>query len=430
MKKVLSAAASLLLLTTLNLRAYSNLLDDTQKAKADISTDLLEKKFLSETEESFPYFSPSSDIQNSNSDDKSKNEFNHVAKRLEEICSPGWEKLIENLDSIEEWANKNLTPHLEDYETVFYPFGGPDVTYPLKLFPKQKTYILVGLEPIGNFKSIAKNIDNPSAAETFRKAFASYFRKGYFITSEMVTQLSSQNVRGVLCLILASLSKNGYLIHNIIDLSIDAESNCVERQKGMPDCIKIEFSPADNKDVVKSLFYVRTDLTNSNRSLSRILKLVEKSNFITFIKSASYVLHDRISSNLREFILNRSSAVVQDDTGVPFHFFSQNQWNIHAFGTYEKPSLPVFRGFKQNDLANFYKNHQTEDIPFFCGYGPTHSKTRSNLICAVRSKQSESDLQAKVEKKEDEEGGCPCKKGKKNKQLQLALKNINSKALT
>ncbi len=39
--------------------------------------------------------------------------------------------------------------------TVFYPFGGPDITTALTLFPNNKTYVLVGLEPPGTVPDLS-----------------------------------------------------------------------------------------------------------------------------------------------------------------------------------------------------------------------------------------------------------------------------------
>jgi hypothetical protein len=269
------------------------------------------------------------------------------------------------------------------------------------------------LEPIGNFKNIEQNIDNAAVTDALKSAFSSYFKKGYFITSEMMTQLSNKNIRGVLYLILAALSKSGYVIRNISDLSINTEGDSVERQKGMPDCIKIEFSPKDDKNIVKNVYYVRTELTNGNRNLSSITKFVEKFRFITFVKSASYVLHNKSASKLKEFIISCGGAIVQDDTGIPFKCLSEKKWNIIAFGTYIKPTLPVFNGYAQPDLAIFYKNNKKTDIPFYFGYGTSSNTARSHFIFAIQ-KFSNQDNKIHAEKEQQSTGeGCPCKKNKK-----------------
>src|SRR5260221_9563105 len=54
-------------------------------------------------------------------------------------------------------------------ESVFYPFGGPDLLHPLFLFPDATIYVLVGQEPSGEALS-------PSAYSTVFKNLASLLR--------------------------------------------------------------------------------------------------------------------------------------------------------------------------------------------------------------------------------------------------------------
>ncbi|MDR1236154.1 MAG: hypothetical protein LBJ96_04055 [Holosporaceae bacterium] len=421
MKKILLICAGFSLFVLSCSKVGSTQFKRSSQTDSDISGDLLSEKFLQK--KNTPNFANPITVKQNNifpvfALNTTENKYNDVARRLAEICSSGWEKLEENLSKIESWSNEHVTHHLTDFDTVFYPFGGPDVAYPVRFFPDQENYILVGCEPIGNFQDIERNIGNAAVADALKNAFSSYVRKGYFITSEMVTQLSNKNIRGVLYLMLAALSKSGYDIRNIYDLSIDAGGNEVLRQKGMPDCVKIEFSPINDKDNVKTMYYVRTNLSNGNKSLSSITKFVEKFKFTTFIKSASYVLHDRTASKIRQFITDVSGAVFQDDTGVPFKCFSSNRWNIFAFGMYEKPALPVFRAYIQRDLANFFKSGENAGIPFYCGYGTSSNTARSNLVLAIRKpSEPESADKMRAEKKnssEKESGGCPCKKNKKS----------------
>ena len=41
------------------------------------------------------------------------------------------------------WAKKRLSERTSQ-ETIFYPFGGPDLLFPLCLFPRARDYVLVG----------------------------------------------------------------------------------------------------------------------------------------------------------------------------------------------------------------------------------------------------------------------------------------------
>ncbi|MDR0968419.1 MAG: hypothetical protein LBL99_02145 [Holosporaceae bacterium] len=338
------------------------------------------------------------------------NVYDDVAKRLAGIYIPNdalgsqsrvdyanfveksWLKLEESsLSKIKEWAATNIAPRLGEANAVFYPFGGPDIAYALRFFPKAQTYVLLGLEPIGSFDDIKKNVDSEGTFIALKEAASWYLEKGYFITSQMATQLSNRNIRGVLYLMLIELVKSGYTITLVEDLSIDAEGQEVPRQIGAVDCVKITFAPNEG-GAAKTAYYIRCNLLDSNRKLSNLFNFVKRLKFATFIKSASYVLHDKSASKMKNFILENSAAILQDDTGVPFKSFDA-KWDKYVFGEYDKPTLPIFDIYQQKDLADYFKSQNPAKIPFKIGYG--FNKERPNLTLAVPTRR-------------DGEG-CPCK---------------------
>ena len=50
----------------------------------------------------------------------------------------------------------------------------------------------------------------------------------------------------------------------------------------------------------------------------------------TFIKSASYLMHYRSFTDIRNIILSKSLTIFQDDTGIPYKYFSDSDWNISS----------------------------------------------------------------------------------------------------
>ncbi|MDR2781779.1 MAG: hypothetical protein LBB21_05010 [Holosporaceae bacterium] len=322
------------------------------------------------------------------------NECNRVAMQAAELC-PGLSKVNEELLQAKEWSNKNVDPLTINCDTVFYPFGGPDITYPVTFFRKQRFFVLVGLEPIGNFKEIQRNISNPSTSAAIQKALSSYFKKKYFITSEMMTQLSNKNIRGALYLILAALSNGGYIINSISDLSIDAEGNAIPRRTGAIDCVKIEFSSA-NDAIIKEVYYVRTSLTNENKKLQHLfsfLKKLRKKDMVTFTKSASYVLHDPSASATKKFILEKSRVIMQDDTGIPFKDLKMDGRKIFTYGEYDGTTIPIFAIYSQRDLAAYFESEKKTPITFDFGYGSILKQ--SHVIIAVHDYTSGNELRGK-----------------------------------
>jgi hypothetical protein len=323
------------------------------------------------------------------------NDYDEVAKRLAGLfiepddkkqlnyaksVNVQWKKLnTASLSHISAWSATHLSPLLPPTTTLYYPFGGPDIAYALAFFPRMNNYILVGLEPIGTFDNIKKTIANPSTLPALEHAFSSYWKKGYFITSEMMTQLSNRDVRGALYLILIGLARNGCVINLVEDLSIDSSGQVVARQDKMLPCVRIIFTYS-GENFSRNVYYVRADLTNLNKKLCHLMAFVKRAPFVTLIKSASYVLHDQCSSQMRAFLLKNSSAILQDDTGIPFRYLSPTH-QIYPFGTYKKPALNVFRHFLQKDLQNFFSNRSVVTIPFKIGYG--FNQEDRNLILAL-----------------------------------------------
>ncbi|MDR1362053.1 MAG: hypothetical protein LBJ16_02455 [Holosporaceae bacterium] len=294
-----------------------------------------------------------------------------------------WEKLCsESLGAIEAWSEKNVIPHIGEVSTVFYPFGGPDIACPFKFFPEADTYILVGLEPIGCFQELERNVDRPEMQESLKNAFLWYLQKGFFVTSEMSRKLSSKFLRGTICLMLPQLALLNFCIDNLEDISIDGAGAEVPRGSGMLDGVKITCSrKADGAQ--KVIYYIRANLANHHAKLSNLTKFMESRTFATFIKSASYALHDSALSNFKRFLLDHSTAIFQDDTGIPFNDFGEGKkWEKHGFGMYTEPVLRIFKNYKQPSMLNFFKSGNIVNIPFKIGYG--FHQGRPNFLLAVR----------------------------------------------
>jgi hypothetical protein len=247
------------------------------------------------------------------------------------------------------------------------------------LFPFASEYILVGLERIGSLPDLKLGLFKKEDLEKIKKSLDNFFVRGFFITEYMAKQLSNQKIR-IIPLFLTQLSFLGY---EVIDLetgdllSIDSDSSLkvVEAH-----ALKIRFK--DNNNMEKTLFYIQYDLDDSRKdSLNSLFFFVADRPFATFIKSASYALHNpRHFSKIRDFILSQSQAILQDDTGVPFSRL-QRFCDIQLFGLYTYPALKVFQAlYRQDDLALAYEKQKPELLPFLLGYGCT--VVPSHLILA------------------------------------------------
>ena len=91
------------------------------------------------------------------------------------------------------------------------------------------------------------------------------------------------------------------------------------------------------------------------------------------MKAASYLLHTPGFSKCRDFLLQNSSAVVQDDSGIPFRDFAAKDWNVRLFGTYPG-THGDFAKYNQPDLFSTYRSGAAVPLDFAFGYQPDAGK--------------------------------------------------------
>jgi hypothetical protein len=102
--------------------------------------------------------------------------------------------------------------------------------------------------------------------------------------------------------------------------------------------------------------------------------------YVTFIKAAMYLLAEPRFSILRQRLLDDSSVVLQDDTGLPYRHFD-DRWATRIFGQYEMPGAPYQSRFQPN-LRAAYDARKPSALPFGIGYHVLPQ--RSNLLLASR----------------------------------------------
>jgi hypothetical protein len=92
--------------------------------------------------------------------------------------------------------------------------------------------------------------------------------------------------------------------------------------------------------------------------------------------------HRKDFSKIREVVMSRSLAVVQDDSGIPFQYYAAGNWDVSLYGSYNTP-YGSFRNLVQRDLQQAYSDpKRTKPLPFNIGYG--FQRAPSNLLIARR----------------------------------------------
>ena len=91
-------------------------------------------------------------------------------------------------------------------------------------------------------------------------------------------------------------------------------------------------------------------------------------------------MHDAHFSQARDFFLQQSHVILQDDSGIPLRYF-QPAWEKRLFGKYEHP-IELFAKFQQDDLRQAYAAQPSAALEFGTGYQV--NQWQGNLLLAVK----------------------------------------------
>jgi hypothetical protein len=267
---------------------------------------------------------------------------------------------------------------------AFYPFSGPDVLYLHGFFPHAQTSVLAGLEPPGSIpeQRAYTNEELASLLHGVRQGSNSLLARSFFITAEMSRQLRGQLVDGVLPISLMLLARSGFTIDDVQLLSLTPDGRPDPRPYPSPTGLEIRYHrPGD--PAPRKLFYFRIDLgpgLDKNPAFLAFLDSLGQPE--TLIKSASFLLHTRPFSRLRQHILARSARIVQDDTGVPFALLRDRGWRLRLYGAYSRPDPPFRSLFQPALAAAFDSPSAAKPLGFAIGYGT--GRRPSHLVIADR----------------------------------------------
>ena len=275
-------------------------------------------------------------------------------------------------DAMQKWGEEHLKGDASSRDVVRYLFGGPDFLNAFAFFPDARVMVLGGLEPIGEVPQpeSLKSGSFSNSLDVLRQALGTSLYCGYFVTKEMKGQLHQGDFHGVLPVLYTELA----LTENRIE-SVEMVSPF-----GAPG-VKITYRRPGHAS--QTLYYFQADLSNGSGCQKFLSWLGDLGNGPAYLKAASYLLHNDSFSQTRDFLLNSSTLVVEDDSGIPFRHLNNGGWKIQVFGAYTPP-LPLFSRHKQLDFAAAYcTGANGGPIPFGAGY---HMKPKqANLLLATRT---------------------------------------------
>ena len=282
------------------------------------------------------------------------------------------------LNAMRSWGGAELGGLRDKTSVVFYPFSGPDALYADTLFPDSKVLLMAGLEPVGTMPDLGKLQQDgklgPYLAQV-KTSLNTILTASFFKTKDMKTDFNNNLVDGLMPAMIVFLAREGYPINSIQYVALDHNGDLHPRSEGSG-APGVQITYGDGR----TLLYFQTDLGNDglkeNPGFIRLMHRLAPG--ITYLKAASYLLHDDYFSTIRDAILDDSIGVVEDDSGIPLRDFKPSQWDVVPYGNYTGP-IALFKDKYQPDLTEFYKKTPHQQLPFGSGY-KFHASVSSLLV--------------------------------------------------
>ncbi|MEY2540441.1 MAG: hypothetical protein QOI22_43 [Verrucomicrobiota bacterium] len=304
------------------------------------------------------------------------------AKSLEERFT----KLIPRFTKIATWRAAFLPESNEQMPVAFYMFSGPDFLYVDQFFPNASVYVLCGTEPIGPAPDPLRLNNMWGALVNLQNSMNSLLRFSFFITKDMKTDLQ-QELRGTLPVFYVLIARANKTIKDVTFISLNRNGTFQENSSGKTTggTPGVRITYTDNATGrTQTMFYFTTDISDSGiKSNPGFLNFCQHFGVgASLLKSSSYLMFENGFSTIRNFLLDHSRTILQDDAGIPLAYFNRDKWNLRLFGTYAGP-IETFKQHYQPGLRELYE--QTNPPPLDFGFGYQWNYKVSNLIVAQRN---------------------------------------------
>jgi len=313
-------------------------------------------------------------------------EWKKHCKNMDQI----WNSFLQSEPKVMAFSQNELGTVNSQCKTIFYPFGGPDYLFPDTFFPNMDTYFLIGLERAGS----AIKVKHPSAAtyRLYQNAVSDILNLSFFRTDDMKAELSNDTIDGVVPIISMLMARSGREIISIEHKKFNENGEIVAAEDDgsangkQGKLIEFKFFKQGTNHQ-QTLYYLSTDLSNGgvsgNKPLMEYISKFDRETTACFIKSASYLMHTTYFSMIRNAILDHVSAIMQDDSGIPWRFYDKSKWNIQLYGAFNGP-ISMFAKYPQTDLRDAYLSMEPKPINFRIGYA-----RQSNLQLSTLKKDNE-----------------------------------------
>lgn len=300
---------------------------------------------------------------------------------------------------IRPWRDEHLAAASE---TVLYFFSGVDWLNLSLFFPDARRYIMISLEEPGEIPDVRAMApyERNHALLRLYGSIATLADYNYLMTQNMRRQLATNSLRGVKGVILMQmglkeqelvalervrLKRDGSLQPTAEATRYIAPYALMALQKNPdhePEGLRFVFRNPGEKEERELLFlrlWISDDLLNESTATNTFLRGL--ASFCYMLKSASYFLHRPQSEKLARFLAAQASCGIQDDSGVPYRYFTDPE-QLKLYGIYYAATPLADQPFhpSQPDLRLAYSKVTAGLLPFRYGYGGLHGRSNVQVL--------------------------------------------------
>ena len=293
---------------------------------------------------------------------------------------------VRQLEKVHAWQQTYLPQSVQPIPVAFYMFSGPDFLYVDQFFPNAAVFVLCGKEALGPPPDPLRIGNLSGALGNLENALKSSLNTTYFITKDMKIDLHEQNLNGVLPILYTFIARADKSITNVTLGSLSGggtfEESAPGKKGGSIPGVRIKYT--DNQSgASQTVYYFTTDISDGGiKATPGFLKFCQRLGVgSSFLKSSSYLMFENGFTTIRNFVLEHSSIIVQDDAGIPLAYLDPGRWNLRLFGVYLGP-IELFKQHYQSRLQELFAHGNPPPLEF--GFGYRWNYKEANLIVAER----------------------------------------------
>src|SRR5437762_6166754 len=293
---------------------------------------------------------------------------------------------LRELGKLHAWEETYFPEATQPIPVAFYMFSGPDLLYVDQFFPKASVYVLCGKESMGPPPDPLRIANLSGALGNLENAMKSSLATTYFITKDMKIDLQQQNLNGVLPILYVFLARADKSITNVAFGSLNGggafQESAPGKKGGSIPGVRINYTDNQSGDS-QTLYYFTTDISDGGiKATPGFLKFCQRLGVgSSLLNSSSYLMFENGFATIRNFILEHSNRIVQDDSGIPLAYFDPNRWRLRLFGVYLGP-IELFKQHYQPRLQELFAQSNPPPIEF--GFGYRWNWKEANLMVATR----------------------------------------------